>query len=52
MNLRGSWRFVLVFMMLAALCFPSQADDRTLNAFIQALGDNDSHTRMEAAVSL
>jgi HEAT repeat protein len=39
-------------MMLAALCFPSQADDRTLNAFIQALGDNDSHTRMEAAVSL
>lgn len=52
MKLQGFWRIVFVFMVLAVLCFPSQCDDRTVNAFIQTLEGNDSHARMEAAVSL
>ncbi len=53
MKLRGFWRIVFVFMMLAVLCFPAQGDDRTLNAFIQTLKEgNDSQARMEAAESL
>jgi HEAT repeat protein len=34
------------------LCFQSQADERTVNAFVHALTDNDSDSRMEAAISL
>ena len=48
----NKYKFILILITLVIFCFPSHGDDRTVNAFIQTLEGNDSHARMEAAVSL